>query len=151
MIKPGAVAPEFSLPTHDGRTVGLRDLRGKAIVLFFYPKAHTLGCTIEAGAFRDQHNFFVQGGAVVLGVSSDPVGALASFAAAHRLPYALLSDADGAVRRRYKVGRTLGLMPGRATFLIDREGVIRHVFVSQFNPKAHPREALQALEALQKP
>ncbi len=152
MLKLDAPAPAFTLQAQDGATVTLQGLRGKAVVLFFYPKAHTVGCTIEACAFRDEHNFFVQSGAVVLGVSGDPAEKLKRFATTHRLPFQLLSDAGDKVRKRYQVSRTLGIMPGRATFLIDREGVLRHRFVSQFNPKAHPREALKALEALlQKP
>ena len=148
MLKLDAPAPDFNLQDQDGAPLSLHQFRGKAVVLFFYPKAHTLGCTIEACTFRDEHNFFVQSGAVVLGVSGDPPEKLKRFAAIHHLPFPLLSDPGNRVRQRYQVARTFGLMPGRATFLIDREGVLRHRFVSQFNPKAHPREALRALEAL---
>ncbi len=148
MLKLDAPAPDFSLQDQDGSPVSLHQFRGKTVVLFFYPKAHTMGCTIEACAFRDAHNFFVQSGAVVLGVSGDAPEENRRFAATHHLPFPLLSDPGDRLRKRYQVARTLGLMPGRATFLIDREGVLRHRFVSQFNPKAHPREALKALEAL---
>lgn len=148
MLTPGSPAPEFSLPSADGSTVTLKSFRGKVVVLFFFPKAHTMGCTIEACAFRDQHNFFVQSGAVVIGVSSDPPERLKAFAAAHHLPYLLLSDPDGKLRARYRVRKTLGLIAGRATFLIDRDGVLRHTHVSQFNPTSHPREALKLLETL---
>lgn len=148
MLKLDAPAPAFTLQAQDGTPVSLQQLRGKAVVLFFYPRARTLGCTIEACAFRDEHNFFVQSGAVVLGVSGDPPEENRRFAATHHLPFRLLSDPGDRIRKRYRVARTLGLIPGRATFLIDREGILRHRFVSQFNPKAHPREALRALEAL---
>jgi peroxiredoxin Q/BCP len=148
MLKLDAPAPGFTLQAQDGTPVSLPQLHGRVVVLFFYPKAHTLGCTIEACAFRDAHNFFVQSGAVVLGVSGDPPEENRRFAATHHLPFQLLSDPGDKLRTRYQVARTLGLIPGRATFLIDREGVLRHRFVSQFNPKAHPREALRALEAL---
>ena len=145
----GDRAPDFALPAHTGATVRLGDFAGKKpIVLYFYPKDHTPGCTAEAKAFRDRYGTFVAAGAEVIGVSSDPIKSHLRFADTLRLPFVLASDEDGAVRERYGVGKTLGLIPGRVTYVIDRDGIVRYVFASQLDPARHADEALQALEAL---
>ncbi|MGB7396667.1 MAG: peroxiredoxin, partial [Candidatus Macondimonas sp.] len=129
----GDKAPSFTLPTADGRQVSLSDYRGRQpVVVYFYPKDDTPGCTAEACAFRDQYEDFKQAGAEVIGISSDAPEAHAKFASKHRLPFLLLSDRDGAVRKAYGVPATLGLLPGRVTFVVDREGIVRHLFSSQF-------------------
>ena len=149
MIAIGAVAPDFTLPTHGGETVSLSEFRGrKVVVLYFYPKDNTPGCTVESCAFRDAYADFVDLGAEVLGVSSDSLESHASFAETHRLPFRLLSDGDGAVRRAWKVPRTLGMLPGRVTFVIDKEGVVRWRFNSQLRVKQHVREALARVRDL---
>lgn len=148
-VQAGQTAPDFALPSANGEPVRLSDFRGKSeVVLFFYPKDASPGCTVEACSFRDSHEAFLGAGAVVLGVSSDPAGEHQSFAGKHRLPFPLLTDADGSVRALYGVPRTLGLIPGRVTYLIDRAGVVRHVYSSQLRPGNHVREALKALEAI---
>jgi len=151
MAKPVAVgvgepAPDFELASSTGETVRLSDFRGKSeVVLFFYPHDHSPACTLEACAFRDSYAAFQKAGAEVIGISADSADSHRRFAARFRLPFRLLSDGDGAVRARYGVPRTLGLLPGRVTYLIDREGVVRHIFSSQFRPMKHVSEALDVL------
>jgi peroxiredoxin Q/BCP len=148
-VSVGDTAPDFSLSAADGRKVSLADYRGKqAVVLYFYPKDNTPGCTTEACAFRDSYEVFKDAGAEVIGVSSDSAGSHAGFADRHRLPFVLLADAGGSVRRLYGVPRTFGLMPGRVTYVIDRAGVVRQVFASQFAPQKHIDEALATLRSL---
>jgi peroxiredoxin Q/BCP len=145
-IGAGDPAPDFALPDRGGHTVRLGDYRGrKAVVLYFYPKDDTPGCTAESCSFRDQYQAFQDAGAEVIGVSSDSAESHARFADKHRLPFVLLADAGGTVRKRYGVPATLGLLPGRVTFVIDRDGVVRHVFNSQFQATKHVAEALDAL------
>lgn len=145
----GDKAPQFTLSTADGRQVSLSDYRGRqSVVVYFYPKDDTPGCTAEACAFRDQYEDFKQAGAEVIGISSDAPEAHARFASKHRLPFLLLSDRDGAVRKAYGVPATLGLLPGRVTFVVDREGIIRHLFSSQFRATKHVSEAIGVLRTL---
>ncbi len=142
----GDRAPDFTLPDRSGRTVHLGDYRGKqAVVLYFYPKDDTPGCTAESCSFRDQYQDFKDAGAEVIGVSSDSAESHAKFADKHRLPFVLLADRGGTIRKQYGVPATLGLLPGRVTFVIDRDGVVRHVFNSQFQATKHVAEALAAL------
>ena len=148
-VKVGDVAPEFDLTDAAGRHVRLGDFRGKkAVVLYFYPKDDTPGCTKEACAFRDSYEAFKDAGAEVIGVSSDSGASHEKFAQKFRLPFTLVSDAGGGVRKRYGVPATLGLLPGRVTFVIDREGVVRHVFNSQLQATKHVDEALGVLKRL---
>ena len=129
--------------------VTLSGFRGKhAVVLFFYPKDNSPVCTAEACSFRDSYEAFKQSGAEVIGISSDSEGSHRLFSKLWRLPFTLLSDPNGEVRAHYGVARTLGLFPGRVTYLIDREGIVRHVFCSQFQPIRHVREMLERLESL---
>ncbi len=148
-VSVGDVAPDFTLPDQSGTPVRLGDLVGeKTVVLYLYPKDETPGCTIEARAFRDSYEQFTAKDAQVVGVSSDSVRSHRRFARRHNLPFLLLSDADGAVRRLYGVEKTLGLLPGRVTYLIDQTGTVRHVYSSQLRATRHPREALMVLSAL---
>ncbi len=127
----------------------LRDLVGrKTIVLYFYPKDETPGCTIEARAFRDSYAAFTAAGAEVVGVSADSVASHRRFAQHHELPFLLLSDKDGTVRNLYGVERTLGILPGRVTYVIDTAGIVRHIYSSQLRAKRHTRESLDAVRAL---
>jgi len=146
------MAPEFALPAATGEMVGLADFRGRVeVVLFFYPKDNSALCSAEACSFRDRYEVFRDSGAEVIGVSSDSSHSHQRFAKRLRLPFVLLSDADGTVRASYGVPRTWGIVPGRTTFLIDKQGVIRHVFSAQFQPTKHVEIALGVLRKLHGP
>jgi peroxiredoxin Q/BCP len=147
----GDPAPDFTLPSQSGSPVRLHDRLGeRAVVLYFYPKDHTPGCTAQACAFRDSHEVFSDAGAEVIGISSDPVDRHAAFAGRHGLPFTLLSDAGGAVRKSYGVPSVLGLLPGRVTYVIDRGGTVRHVFNSMTVIDKHVKEALEVVRGLEK-
>lgn len=148
-IAVGDRAPDFRLPAVRGGEVALSDFRGnKNVVLFFYPRDASPGCTVEACGFRDAYEEFLAAGAEVIGISSDSVDDHAAFAASHRLPMQLVSDPGGKVRAAYGVRSTLGLIPGRETLIIDKRGVVRHVFRSQLRFKHHVSESLAVLRAL---
>ncbi len=149
-LKVGDAAPDFALPSQTGEIVNLKDLLGrKEIVLYFYPKDNTSGCTAEACAFRDSYEVFKERGAEVVGVSSDSVDSHRGFASRNTLPFILLSDENGKVRRLYGASSTFGLLPGRVTYVIDRRGIVRQIFSSQLSPKKHIDEALKTLEKIQ--
>jgi thioredoxin-dependent peroxiredoxin len=142
----GSKAPDFTLTSQSGEMVDLRDFLGqKPVVLFFYPKDDTPGCTKQACGFRDDYEQFAKLDAEVIGISSDSVGSHRGFAAKHDLPFTLLSDEEGWVRRLYGVPSTFGLFPGRVTYVIDEEGVVKHIFSSQLGVEKHVEEALEAL------
>jgi peroxiredoxin Q/BCP len=148
-IQVGDKAPDFTLPSQSGEQVRLSDRLGERIVvLYFYPKDETVGCTKEACAFRDSYEVFAEAGAEVIGVSSDSVDKHAAFAGHHELPFTLLSDQGGQVRKSYAVPATLGLLPGRVTYVIDRAGTVRHVFSSQTNIGRHVNDALDVVKKL---
>ncbi|WP_304453201.1 peroxiredoxin [Nocardiopsis sp. YSL2] len=145
----GDPAPDFTLPAQSGTPVRLHDRLGeRVVVLYFYPKDDTPGCTAEACAFRDSHEVFAEAGAEVIGISSDSVDRHAAFADRHGLPFTLLSDKGGAVRKSYGVPSVLGLLPGRVTYVIDRQGVVRHVFNSMTVVDKHVTEALEVVRGL---
>ena len=126
-------------------------LEGRWLVLFFYPKDDTPGCTAEACAFRDGYGDLQALGAEVWGVSGDDGASHQRFASRHQLPFPLLVDSGNALRRAFGVPAVLGLLPGRVTYLIDPAGVIRHVFNNLLDGAAHQREALSVLQRLQRP
>ncbi len=145
-VNVGDVAPDFRLPSNAGADVSLSDFRGKkSVVLYFYPKDETPGCSREARAFSHSYDAFKQHDAEVLGVSSDTIDSHRKFAESCNVSFPLLSDSGGKVRRAYGVPSTLGIIPGRVTYVIDKDGVIRLVFNSQMNPEQHAEEALKAL------
>lgn len=148
MLKPGDHAPEFTLASAAGEPFRLSAYRGvKNVVIFFYPKDNTLVCTREACAFRDRHAEFLERNAVVIGISDDDAASHEHFAAQWNLPYPLLSDPGGVVRKAYGSVGLLGLLKGRVTFVIGRDGIIQHVVRDRFRAQAHIDEALQALDA----
>ena len=148
-VKVGSVAPDFTLLSQSGEMTSLDDFLGhKPVVLFFYPKDDTPGCTKQVCAFRDNYEQFGKLDAEVIGISSDSVESHRGFAAKHRLPYTLASDEGGKVRKLYGVPNTLGLFPGRVTYVIDREGIVRHIFSSQVGIDRHVEDALEALESI---
>jgi peroxiredoxin Q/BCP len=145
----GDKAPDFQLTDQAGRKVSLADFRGeKAVVLYFYPKDETPGCTKEACSFRDSYEDFVKAGAEVIGVSGDSVDKHKSFAEHHRLPFTLLADDGNKLRKAYGVPATLWILPGRVTYVIDKQGVVRHVFDSQLQATRHIDEALAVVRTL---
>lgn len=147
MIERGETAPDFTKTAHTGDEITLSSFRNdKNVVLYFYPKDETPGCTAEACSFRDHFQDFVDAGAVVIGVSQDSNEKHRAFAEHHRLPFILVSDSDKTLQKAYGVPRTLGLLPGRVTFVIDKEGVVRHTFNSQLNAKKHVSEALKMVK-----
>ena len=142
----GSLAPDFKALDQDGREVHLYEvLKSKSVVLYFYPKDETPGCSAEARDFRDAYPLFVDAGAEVIGISSDSVGSHAHFVARQCLPFTLVSDNGGQVRRAYGVASTWGLLPGRVTFVIDRQGRVKNVFSSQLDFKGHVETSLVAL------
>lgn len=148
-IEVGCVAPDFTLPSQSGEMVNLGDFLGsKPVVLFFYPKDDTPGCTKQACAFRDDFRVFGRLDAEVIGISSDSVESHRDFATKYDLPFTLLSDEGGVVRTIYGVPRTFGLFPGRVTYVVDGEGVVRHVFSSQLGVEKHVEKAVEGLESV---
>ena len=152
MLEAGTPAPDFTLPDQDGNPVTLSDLRGRTVVLYFYPKADTPGCTTQACGIRDHSADYEAAGATVLGVSPDPVKAIKKFHGGQSLNFTLLADEDHAVCELYgtwveknRYGRTY-MGAQRATFIIDPEGVIAHVIPSA-SPKTHDEEVLGFLAA----
>ncbi|HEX4806564.1 MAG TPA: thioredoxin-dependent thiol peroxidase, partial [Conexibacter sp.] len=153
MIETGEQAPQFTLPDQDGRPVSLSDYAGKTVVLYFYPKADTRGCTVQACGVRDHLPNYAEAGAVVIGVSPDPVRAVKKFAENQSLDFTLLADEDHAVCEQYGVwaeksmyGRTYwGAL--RATFVIDGSGTVVHV-IPRVTPRTHDDEVLAVLEQL---
>jgi peroxiredoxin Q/BCP len=150
-VNVGDKAPDFTLPSQMGDNVTLSEYFGKKnVVLYFYPKDETRGCTREACEFRDRYDVFTGLGAEVLGVSSDTLESHKSFATHYGLPFLLLSDEKGEVRKLYGVPSSMGIIPGRVTYIIDKKGVVRHIFNSQFQPEKHIEEALKILKELEK-
>lgn len=153
MIEPGSQAPDFSLPDQDGEPVRLSDLRGRPVVLYFYPKADTPGCTAQACGVRDHRADYEAAGAAVVGVSPDPVARVKRFHDKQELNFTLLADEDHAVCERYGVwvekslyGRTYWGAQ-RATFVVDVDGRVAHV-IPRASPRTHDEEVLAALREL---
>jgi peroxiredoxin Q/BCP len=148
-IDVGDKAPDFTLPKQDGTQVTLQGLLQKAaLVLYFYPMDDTSGCTAQACTFRDSYEDFKEAGAEVVGISSQSVKSHQSFAEKNHLPFTLVADEGGKVRKLYGVPKSLGILPGRVTYIIDQKGVVRHVFNSQLGFKKHAKEALDVLKRL---
>jgi peroxiredoxin Q/BCP len=145
MLARGDHIPDVPLVNADGATVLLGSLIDRPVVLFFYPKDNTPGCTAEACSFRDDYQAFAEAGADVIGVSSDDTQSHARFRERNHLPYRLMSDPGGVARKAFGVPKTLGILPGRATFVIERDGTILYAFNSQFAPERHVANALAAL------
>lgn len=153
MIEAGDRAPAFTLKDHDGRPVKLTGLKGKPVVLYFYPKADTPGCTTQACGVRDHSGDYKKAGAVVLGVSPDEPAALAKFRDKYGLDFTLLADPDHSIAEKYGVWveksmygkKYMGVQ--RATFIIAPDGKVAHV-LPKVSPKTHDAEVLAALASL---
>jgi peroxiredoxin Q/BCP len=149
-LKIGDLAPEFSLMDERGLPVSLKDYHGKNIVvLYFYPKDFTSGCTTEACSFRDDYKLYKEKGAVVIGVSLDSVESHSKFSEKYALPFTILSDKSKEVAKAYGVLGTGGFLTKRVTFIIDKNGKITHIF-PKVDVKQHSKEVLRAIEQLQR-
>jgi len=150
-FKIGDRAPDFSATTQDGERVQLSDFIGKGgLVLFFYPKDGTSICTKEVCAFRDSYEKFADAGVHVIGVSGDTEESHRKFIGDHKLSFPLISDKDGLLRKTFGVPLTMGLIPGRVTYVIDTEGIIRQIFSAQFVSDQHVQRALEAVNRFKK-
>lgn len=148
-VQVGGNAPEVTFQLQDGRSQPLSDFRGqRAVVIFFYPKDNTPVCTAEACSFRDAYADFAGLDAEVIGVSGDTAASHQKFAAKHKLPFPLATDADGSLRSAFGVPKTLGFLPGRTTYVIDKQGQIRLAFSAAFSAEKHVAEARRVLASL---
>lgn len=149
-IKKGDKCPNFKLQDQNGVEHSINSYIGeKNIVLYFYPKDDSPGCTKQACSFRDSYQDFLDIGAEVIGVSSDGMKAHKAFSENHNLPFTLLADTQKKVRQLFGVpSNLLGLIPGRVTYIIDKKGIVQGVFNSQLNFNAHVTEALKVLKSL---
>ncbi len=153
MLEVGQPAPEFTLPDQNGREVSLASLRGKPVVLYFYPKDDTSGCTAEACAFRDARDLYRKAGAEVVGVSPDPVKSHAKFVEKHQLNFTLLADEGSVVCGLYGVWKEKSMYGKkymgveRTTFVIDKSGAIARIF-PKVKVNGHVDAVLEAVEAL---
>lgn len=151
-LEPGTIAPDFTAATQDGQTVSLSALRGQPVILYFYPKDDTPGCTKEACGFRDHYAKLQAQGAVLLGVSADTVKAHTKFATKYSLPFPLLADPEHTIIKAYGVWGEKKFMGRvyegihRVTFLIGKDGKIQHVW-TKVKPETHAAEVLAALQA----
>jgi peroxiredoxin Q/BCP len=149
-LKPGDIAPQFTAPTQDGTVVSLADFKGKQVVLYFYPRDDTPGCTKEACGFRDIFAEFEKKGAVVLGVSTDPAKSHTKFAAKYKLPFILLADEERKIVEAYGVWGEKSFMgrkylgTHRVTFLIGADGKIKNIWPA-VKPEEHAVEVLSAI------
>ena len=148
-------APEFTLPDQNGKEISLKDFRGKYVVFYFYPRADTPGCTVEACEFRDSYRKIQNTGAVILGISPDQPKAQKKFEEKYRLPFTLLGDADkkvgnafGVIQEKNMYGKKV-MGVARTTFIIGPDGKIRHIF-QKVKPEGHAEEVLAYLKEAQK-
>lgn len=149
-MKVSEPAPAASFRRADGSPVKLSELIGpRTIVLYFYPKDDTSGCTAEACSFRDSYEDFKAAGAEVIGVSVDDAASHQAFKQKNRLPFVLLTDPGGEAAKAFGVKKTFGLIAGRVTFVIDRAGLVRHRFDSQIRVQKHVEEALEIVRSLE--
>ena len=152
MIEPGQPAPAFTLPDQDGNDVSLSDFAGRTVVLYFYPKANTSGCTTQACSVRDHRSDYERAGAVVLGVSPDPVKDVKRFHEEQGLNFTLLADADHAVCQAYGTWQEKSMYgrkywgSTRSTFVIDGDGIVKHV-IARAKPATHDDEVLSVIAA----
>lgn len=147
-LQVGDRTPDFTLSSATGENVSLSDFLGKkAVVIYFYPKDDTPGCTAESCAFRDNYDVFTEAGAEVIGISGDSVASHQQFASKYQLPFILLSDSQNQVRKLFDVPATLFVLPGRVTYVIDKEGIVRHIFNSMLDFKAHVDESIKTIKS----
>jgi peroxiredoxin Q/BCP len=150
MIQIGDKCPDFQLPDASGKMIQISEFIGKKkLVIYFYPKDDTPGCTKEACSFRDSYEDFKEFDCEVIGISSDSEEKHSSFASKHKLPFILLADTDKKVRKLFGVpGNLFGLIPGRVTYIIGLDGKIKGIYNSQTNPLGHIEKALELVKTL---
>jgi peroxiredoxin Q/BCP len=149
-VNVGDKAPDFTLSSNTEESVTLSQFFGKSnVVLFFYPKDESRGCTKEACAFKDSYEVFKDLGAEVLGINAGDSESHQEFVNKYMLPFKLLVDRDNKVRLLYGVPSTLGIISGRVTYVIDKKGIVRHIFSSQFQPEKHIEDAISVLRTLE--
>jgi thioredoxin-dependent peroxiredoxin len=149
-IKIGSSIPEFKLPDQNGNMFDINSVIGKKnIVIYFYPKDDSPGCTKEACSFRDQFEVFKEADAVIIGISGQSVKSHKEFAEKHRLSFTLLSDEGNKIRKLFGASSGLGILPGRVTYVADKKGKVVYVFNSQTQATKHVDEALRILKELQ--
>jgi len=147
-IEVGDLVPSFSLKDQNNKTVNSLDFIGKPMVIYFYPKDDTPGCTKEACKFRDDFERFTDLGTVVIGISADSVASHKNFEQKYNLPFLLLADTKNEVRNLFGVPKNLFFIPGRVTYVIDKNGIVQYVFNSQLSAEKHIENALQKLKSL---
>ena len=150
MLAPGDPAPSFQGTSHDGRQVSLASLRGRIVVVYFFPKAFTAGCTVETKGFRDNYPELRELGAEVVGVSTDSLATQCEFAKAHSVSFPMIGDADKDIARGFAVLWPLVGVAKRVTFVIDEAGVIRHVFRHEFQVSKHLDDVLRAVREMKR-
>jgi peroxiredoxin Q/BCP len=149
MLKVGDPAPDFELPDQMGTLKQFSKIKGESFsVLFFYPKDHSPGCSAQSCSFRDNYAGLKALGAQVIGISADSPESHLKFASNNKLPYPLLSDVNGVARKLYGVSKTFGILPGRATFVVDQAGIIRFAFSSQLEIQRHVDDAIAVIKSL---
>ncbi|KAK3131848.1 hypothetical protein QOZ80_6AG0512290 [Eleusine coracana subsp. coracana] len=148
-VNKGSVPPSFTLKDQNGKPVSLSKFKGKPVVVYFYPADETPGCTKQACAFRDSYEKFKKAGAEVIGISGDDAASHKAFAQKYRLPYTLLADEGNKVRKDWGVPADLfGTLPGRQTYVLDKNGVVQYIYNNQFQPEKHIAETLKILQGL---
>ncbi|XP_050262842.1 peroxiredoxin Q, chloroplastic isoform X3 [Quercus robur] len=148
-VNKGTAPPSFTLKDQDGKNVSLSNFKGKPTVVYFYPADESPGCTKQACAFRDSYEKFKKAGAQVVGISGDDPSSHKAFAKKFRLPYTLLSDEGNKVRKDWGVPSDLfGTLPGRETYVLDKNGVVQLIYNNQFQPEKHIDETLKLLQSL---
>ncbi len=150
-LKTGDKCPSFALFNQNGKEVNSKDLIGQRIlVIYFYPKDDTPGCTKEACLFRDSYEKFVELDCEVIGISSDSIDSHKKFAESYHLSFSLLADTKGKVRKAFGVpGNLFGLIPGRVTYIIDKKGIVREIHNSLLDPIGHLNKAMETVKKLQ--
>tara|TARA_Y100001968_G_C18903288_1_gene501770 strand:+ start:103 stop:561 length:459 start_codon:yes stop_codon:yes gene_type:complete len=148
-IKTGDKLPSFSLLDQSGKCRTDQQIIGQPHVLFFYPKDDTPGCTIEACGFRDKYDLFKVLGAEVWGISNGSESSHLDFATKNKLPYPLLCDRNNELRKAFGVPKFLGMVEGRVTYIIDKKGIVCHIFEDLLNGPAHIKEAIKVLKRIQ--
>lgn len=147
-IEIGDTVPTFSLLDQNGKMIKIDTTLGKPMIIYFYPKDDTPGCTKEACTFRDEFENFTDLGAMVIGISADSVESHKNFEEKYNLPFTLLADTENDVRKLFGVPNNLFVIPGRVTYVVNNQGIVVHVFNSQLGAKKHISESLQKLKEL---